>query len=94
MLRLTFHIDLEPDPTLEGALLARVRELPEMTTSLRSDENPIRVIESLVTSFFIDMSKLGRLDEVLARLGHVVDRTPRSGLVAEYILHREHQIQL
>lgn len=94
MLRLTFHIDLEPDPTLDGALLARVRELPEMTTSLRSDENPIPVIESLVASFFNDMSKLGRLDDVLERLGHVVDRAPLSGLVAEYILHREHEIRL
>jgi hypothetical protein len=94
MLRLVFHIDLVPDPSLEGTCLARVRELPDVSTTLRSHENPIPIIESLMASYFEDMSQLGRLDEVLAGLGHAKSLSPPFALVAEYILHGEHEIRL
>lgn len=94
MLRLILHIDLEADPTLEETLVAHVRELPGVSTTLRRNENPMPVIESLVASYFEDMAKLGRLKEILAALGHSIEVSPPPALVAEYILHAEHEIRL
>jgi hypothetical protein len=91
---LQLHVQITPDETLPGTMIAHVREL-DVSTVLRDGEDPFQVLDDLVRGTLQTLSDLGKLEETLERLtGQSGVTSPPPELVAEFHLERRRAIAL
>lgn len=93
VVQVVLNVEITPDESLPGTMIAHVRELG-VHTVLREGEDPFPVLNDLVRVTLLALADQGRLVETLERI------TGRSGiaappeLVAEFHLARRHAIAL
>lgn len=67
-MQLTLHVDLTNDPTMPGSRIAEVRELPGICVAVGQHEDPVPIIDDLLTSYFETLAKIEQLEPLIRQL--------------------------